>query len=262
MNQDYIEINKKSWDQQTKINFNSKFYDVKSFLDGKSSLNSIELSLLPDIKKSSLLHLQCHFGMDSISLARLGANVTAVDFSPAAIEKANEINIATGNKVSFICSDIYEISLKEKFDLVFSSYGTIGWLPDLNKWANIISTHLKTGGKFIFAEFHPIVWMFDSKFQKIEYNYSIDKKIIEIKTGTYAEKDADISLKTITWNHSLSEVITCLIDSGLEILHFKEYDYSPYNCFTGTEEYEKGKFRISHLGNKIPMVYSIEAVKK
>lgn len=155
--------------------------------------------------------------------------------------------------------DVYELPklLNQQFDIVFTSYGTIGWLPDLDKWAKVITHFLKPGGKFIFAEFHPVVWMFDVNFEKIGYNYFKSEPIIEISSGTYADRDASIRPKTISWNHSLSEVFNALISNGIQIEEFNEYDYSPYNCFAHTEEFEQGKFRIKHIGSNIPMVYSL-----
>jgi 2-polyprenyl-3-methyl-5-hydroxy-6-metoxy-1,4-benzoquinol methylase len=259
---EYIKVNKQSWDQRTQVHVDSEFYNVKDFLKGKSSLNEIELALLPDVRDKNILHLQCHFGMDTISLSRMGAKMTGVDFSLAAIENAIKLSQEAGQEIEYVCSDVYELDLKNSFDMIFSSYGVIGWLPDMDKWARTISSHLKKNGKFIFVEFHPVVWMFDTKFEKVAYKYSKDQEIIETETGTYANKNAGLTLKTITWNHGLAEVIDSLIKAGLEIVDIQEYDYSPYDCFEGTEEFEKGKFRIKHLGNKIPMIYSLVAIKK
>src|SRR5690606_5040157 len=164
--EDYLAINKKSWNQRVQTHLDSEFYELPAFLKGKSSLNQIELDLLKDIKGKSILHLQCHFGQDSISLARMGAKVTAVDFSDKAIDAAKELCTKLGVDVNFLCSDIYELPhiLDGQFDIVFTSYGTIGWLPDLQKWAKVVSHYLKNKGEFIFVEFHPVVWMFDDDF--------------------------------------------------------------------------------------------------
>lgn len=263
-NLDYLEINKKTWNEKTDVHVNSEFYANEDFLKGKSSLNDIELKLLGDIKGKSILHLQCHFGQDTISFARMGAKATGVDLSDKAIAKAKEFNNQLNLDVKFICCDIYDLPnhLNEQFDIVFTSYGTIGWLPDLDKWANVVSRFLKSGGKFVFAEFHPIVWMFDNDFKEVFYSYFNVEPIIEEETGTYANKNASLETKTITWNHPTSEVLNAIIKSELEINSFNEYDYSPYNCFNQTEEFETGKFRIKHLQNKIPMVFSLTATKK
>ena len=262
--QNYIEINRQSWNNRTETHLKSEFYDLDGFLNGKTSLNEIELNLLGNIKGKTILHLQCHFGQDSISLSRLGADVTGVDLSDKAIESAKQIAKDTNSDAKFICCDIYDLPkhLEEKFDLVFTSYGTIGWLPDLDKWAKIISKFLKPGGQFVFVEFHPLVWMFDDNFEKIAYRYFNSGAIIETENGTYADKNADINQSYVMWNHGLGEVINNLIGNGLQINSLDEFDYSPYNCFNKTIEFEPKKFRIKHLNNNIPMVYSITATKK
>lgn len=261
--QNYIEINRQSWNNKVDIHFKSAFYDVASFVSGKNSLNSIELNILGDISGKSILHLQCHFGQDSISLQRLGAQVTGVDLSDKAIDCAKELAIQTNTNAQFICCDIYDLPqhLTAQFDMVYTSYGTIGWLPDLDKWASVISKFLKPNGKFVFVEFHPVVWMFDDNFDKIAYNYFNAGAIIESLEGSYADRNANINQDYVSWNHSLSEVISSLINNNLVINSFNEYDYSPYNCFNRTIEFEPNKYRIEHLDNKIPMVYAILATK-
>ncbi len=260
----YIEINRKAWNNRTDTHLNSEFYNQKGFLNGDTSLNEIELNLLGNIKGKSILHLQCHFGQDTISLERLGATVTGIDLSDKAIDSAKQIAKEIHSNANFICCDIYDLPnhLEKTFDMVFTSYGTIGWLPDLNKWAGIVSKFLKPKGQFIFVEFHPVVWMFDYNFEKIGYRYFNSGPIVETNSGTYADKAADLTISDISWNHSIGEVVNSLIYNGLEIDSLEEYDYSPYNCFNKTVEFEPRKFRIAHLDNKIPMVYSITAVKK
>ena len=260
----YIEINRQSWNNRTEKHLKSEFYDLNNFLKGKSSLNNIELNLLGDIKGKTILHLQCHFGQDTISLGRLGANVTGVDLSDKAIESAKQIAEDTHSNAKFICCDIYDLPnhLDEKFDIVFTSYGTIGWLPDLDKWAKIISKFLKPNGQFVFVEFHPVVWMFDDDFNKIGYRYFNSGAIVETQSRTYADRNAELTLTNVSWNHGISEVLNSLIKNELEIKSLDEFDYSPYNCFNKTVEFEPKKCRIEHLGDKIPMVYSITATRK
>lgn len=260
----YIAINRQSWNNRVQSHMNSDFYDLDGFLQGNTSLNSIELELLGDIKNKQILHLQCHFGQDSLSLGRLGAHVTGVDLSDKAVESAIELANKTKIDANFICSDIYELPkcLDKQFDIVFTSYGTIGWLPDLDKWAKIVAKYLKPGGKFVFVEFHPVVWMFDDDFEKIAYHYFNKEVIIETEKGSYADKTADLTQEYVMWNHSMSDVVNNLIKNGLEINSLDEFDYSPYNCFNKTEEFKPNKFRIKHLDNKIPMVFAIVATKK
>jgi ubiquinone/menaquinone biosynthesis C-methylase UbiE len=261
---DYIEINKQSWNNRTDFHVNSSFYDMDSFYKGKNSLNDIELNLLGNLKGKSILHLQCHFGQDSISLQRLGAEVVGVDLSDKSIEMANEIALKTNSNAKFICSDLYNLPnvLDKQFDIVYSSYGTIGWLPDLDKWASVIQHFLKPNGKFVFVEFHPVVWMFDDDFDRIGYNYFNTGPIVETEIGTYADRNADLKQEYVMWNHGLGEVMNSLIKNGLSIFSFEEFDYSPYSCFRHTVEYDPKKFRIKHLDNKIPMVYAITSINK
>ena len=260
----YLEINRNSWNNRTESHLKSEFYDLKGFLNGNTSLNDIELNLLGDLQGKSVLHLQCHFGQDTISLGRLGAEVTGVDLSDRAIESARQLAHETQSNVNFICCDIYDLPnhLDKQFDIVYTSYGTIGWLPDLDKWAKVVSQFLKPDGQFIFVEFHPVVWMFDDNFETVGYRYFNSGAIIETENGTYADRNAEITQSYVTWNHGLSEVMNSLIKNGLEINSLDEFDYSPYNCFNKTIEFEPKKYRIEHLDNKIPMVYSVTATKK
>ncbi|MCB9209150.1 MAG: class I SAM-dependent methyltransferase [Ignavibacteriales bacterium] len=260
----YFDANKKLWNERVNIHFESEFYDNKKFIKTKNSLNSIELEELGNIKNKSILHLQCHFGQDTISLANLGAKVTGIDFSENAIEKAKELSNIVNIKADFICSNIYDLkkSLNRKFDIVFTSYGTIGWLPDINNWAEIVSYFLKRNGKFIIAEFHPYIWMFSNNFKEIKYSYfHTSAPIKEVIKGTYADRNSDVKLVEYGWNHSLSDVINSLISHGLKIESLKEFPYSPYNCFSNLIESKKGKFVFKDFPNLIPMVYSLKAKK-
>lgn len=260
----YLAINRSAWDNKTAYHTTSDFYDNDSFMAGRNTLNQIELGLLGDVSGKSILHLQCHFGQDTMSLSRIGAVATGVDLSGAAIDKARELAAQLGLNTKFICCDVYGLPdvLDEKFDIVFTSYGTIGWLPDVDKWAGVVWHFLKPGGRFVFAEFHPVVWMMDTNFKTIAYNYFKDKAIIEQEAGTYANTEAAITNETVSWNHSLGEVLGALLEHGLSIEQFHEYDYSPYACFNNLEQFEPGKYRVKHLGNYILMVYAVRAVKK
>ncbi len=262
--QSYFEENKRSWNKRTAIHRDSTFYDVASFKKGRSSLNKIELEELGDVKGRSLLHLQCHFGMDTMSWAREGATVTGVDLSDEAIKLANEINAELALQAKFICCNVYDLKdqLDEKFDIVFTSYGTIGWLPDLDKWAEIIAYYLKPGGIFYIADFHPALWMMDEDFEHIKYNYFNTEVITEEISGTYSDRSAPIRSIEHGWNHPFSEMITSLLKYGLEIVQFNEFPYSPYNCFNKLEQGEDGMWRIKGMDEKMPMMYSIKAIKK
>jgi ubiquinone/menaquinone biosynthesis C-methylase UbiE len=210
------------------------------------------------------LHLQCHFGQDTLSLARLGAIPTGVDLSDRAIVEAEKLATQLALPARFICCNVYDLPdhLNEQFDIVFTSYGTIGWLPDLDRWAKIVQRFLKPGGQFIIVDFHPVVWMFDDDFSHVKYRYFNTDPIIETTEGSYADPEATVKLESVGWNHDFGEVLSSLLANNLEITHFQEYDYSPYNCFSHTKKIEEHKYRIKHLENKIPMVYSLTARKK
>lgn len=261
---DYVTLNRAAWNLRTEAHVDSEFYDVAGFLGGKTSLPSIDQGLLgTDLHGKSLLHLQCHFGQDTLSIARLGAQVTGLDLSDRAIAAARDLAQKANLPAEFICCDLYQAPqhLTQQYDIVYTSYGTIGWLPDLDKWAAVIKHALKPGGKFIFVEFHPVVWTWDDDFTHFKYRYAKSAPIVEQQKGTYAERDAQINFTDVSWNHSLSEVIQALLDQGLRLQQFTEYDYSPYDCFNHTIEFAPGQYRIRHLGDKMPMTYSLVAVK-
>ena len=259
----YLEINRKAWNEKTTVHKSSEFYGMKEFLAGKSSLKPIELQLLGDITGKKILHLQCHFGQDTISMARMGAEVTGVDFSDEAIHLARELSQSTGVAARFIQSDVYTLPdhHQETYDIVFTTYGVLGWLPDMNRWGEVAAHYVKPGGKLILVEFHPAVWMFDDDFSELTYSYFNRGPIIETETGSYADRTADIQPTTIGWNHPLSDVFSSLLAQSMTISHFGEYDYSPYNCLRHLEETEPGKFRFTGPCKNLPMVYSIVADK-
>lgn len=259
----YIEINKQSWNGRLEAHLASDFYDMDGFLKGNSSLNKIELDLLGDIKGKKILHLQCHFGQDTISFSRMGAEATGVDLSDKAIEKGQEIAQELNTNTKFISCNIYDLPehLDEQFDTVFTSYGTISWLPDLNKWGALIAKYLKPGGQFIFAEFHPVVWAWDDDFKEIKYYYNNVAPITEEESGTYADKNADIKQAYVCWNHGIGEVVNSLIKNGLVIEDLQEYNYSPYPFVNDTVKIEEKKYQIKKFGDKLPLVYSIKAIK-
>ncbi|MEZ4910012.1 MAG: class I SAM-dependent methyltransferase [Saprospiraceae bacterium] len=263
-NDAYLNVNKQLWDDKVDYHVTSEFYSNEAFINGQTSLQSIELELLGDITGKRILHLQCHFGQDSLSLARMGAKVVGIDFSEKAISKAKELNLQLGLDVEFHCIDVYNVPKLdlEPFDLVYTSYGVIGWLPDINKWAKMIASQLKTGGKIILVEFHPYIWMYDNDFNDIMYSYFNVSPIIEETEGTYAQTDAPIKNQSINWNHALCEVITAILASNMDLKSFQEFPYSPYNCFSNMENIERNKYVLSRFGDKIPMVYALTATKK
>lgn len=252
----YLRINRKAWDKRTKTHVASKFYDVDGFINGENSLKEIELTELTDVKNKSLLHLQCHFGLDTLSWARLGAQVTGIDLSPVAIEQANQIKEKTNIDAEFICSDIYEFGDNNttQYDIVFTSYGALCWLPSMEKWADVVAKSLKKGGRFYIAEFHPVHDL------STGYPYFHHEEPEVEEEGTYTENCDGEKSKMATWSHPISEVINSLIKVGIRIDHLNEFPFSPYDCFDDLSEKEPGRY-YSQSKHLTPMVYSIMGTK-
>jgi 2-polyprenyl-3-methyl-5-hydroxy-6-metoxy-1,4-benzoquinol methylase len=255
---EYLDLNKKMWNDRVEPHLKSSLYDMERFMAGQTSLNQIELKILGNISGREILHLQCHFCQDSLSMARMGAKVTGVDFSENAIETAQKLNEELGLDSRFICSDVQEFKASEKdsYDIVFTSYGTITWLPELDKWASVVAENLKPGGKFIMVEFHPVVWMFDDDFKKVFYSYFNIQPIIEEVQGSYADKNSKVKHTFVGWNHAFAEVLSPLIKQGLILKHFGEYDFTPYDVFNTTVKSDKG-YMIGGMEKKLPMTYSL-----
>lgn len=269
MSKDYnsfFEINKDTWDKKVSIHATSEFYDVTSFKNGKSSLNKYELDEVGSVKGKTLLHLQCHFGQDTLSWSREGAKCTGIDLSSEGIKKAKILNEELGLDATFIESNLYDVpnKVKGEFDVVFTSYGVIGWLPDIEQWGKIVASKLKKGGVFYMVEFHPIVWMFDflQTPPKLVYPYSNSDAIYEEYKGTYTNNDADIISKEYGWNHGLGEVISSLTKAGLQIEFLHEFEKSPYNCLPEMEKAKDGMFVLKENKKMFPLLYSIRATKK
>lgn len=262
MKKEYLEANKALWNERVEAHVNSEFYDNDSFLDGRSTLQQIELDLLGNIKGKRVLHLQCHFGQDTLSLARMGAKVTGVDFSEKAIEQARRMNNQLQLDAHFTCCNVLEVDehIQDSFDLIFTSYGTIGWLPELNRYFKNIHKLLADNGKYLIVDFHPVYWMFDSSVRNIEYSYFNTEVIEEEHEGSYASQSANAKMKEFGWNHPFSEIFQEMNKNGLGLTSLKEYDYSPYNIFKNGVKNANG-YQIKDLEGKMPLVYALEAHK-
>ena len=253
----YLKINKKAWDAKTKAHVKSSFYDVPAFVAGKSTLNDIELKALGDVRAQSLLHLQCHFGMDTMSWAKLGADVTGVDLSSVAIDEAKVLSQECNIPAKFVCDDVmnYMQQVRE-FDVVFTSYGAICWLPDIKAWAHGIARQLKHGGTFFMAEFHPVYDLIAG----YPYFHQAEPDVEE--EAVYTENKSEEKQTIAVWSHPLGGVLNALLEAGLTIQNFEEFDYSPYDCFDGMEERVKGRYYVKHNGHDVPLVYALKATKK
>ncbi len=262
----YIEQNKAHWNEITPIHENSQMYDVAGFKAGKCTLKSTELKEVGGVKGKSLLHLQCHFGLDTLSWARLGAQVTGADFSGEAIKLAKKLSKETGIKADFIETDIYKLPgiLHKKFDIVFTSYGVLCWLRDLTKWAQIIASYLKRGGFFYIAEGHPFACVFDNSKTatrlEVTMPYFPQKEPIKWEPeGDYAEPDFIAPHGTYEWTHPLSEIINALIQAGLKIEFVHEFPVSFYKALPFMVKNKNREWRLK--GDPIPLTFSIKATK-
>jgi len=266
----YYKAIQKMWDKNAEINYQSDLYKTNEFLKGKNMLNSIELDELGEfVQDKSLLHLQCHFGLDSLSWARVGAKVTGVDISGVAIKLAQQLAKKTKLDATFIKSNIYDLPdvLDEKFDIVFTSYGVLCWLNDLNRWAEIITHYLKPGGIFYIAEFHRFIWVFDWDAEEdfvIKNNYFHNPDPINYKVdGSYADSEKKFEeLECYEWAHSLADVINSLIQAGLRIQFLNEFAIAPFPRFPFLKQSEDGYWRYDHPTIQLPLVFSLMAKKE
>ena len=256
------QANRELWNSRVDAHIDSDFYDHQGFLEGRNSLNAPELELLGDVAGLRILHLQCHFGQDSLSLARMGARVTGVDISDQAIMRAREINHQLQLDAEFVCCNVLEVTdhIDEKFDLVFASYGTIGWIETLDPYFKNVERLLSDDGRYLIVDFHPVYWMFNDDLSAIEYAYFNRGPIIEEVEGSYASADANPKMKEYGWNHPFDEIIGAVHKAGMRLVDFREYDFSPYDIFKNGTRGDQG-YQVKGLEGKIPLIYSLVAAK-
>lgn len=221
---DHMAANLRHWDEAAALHPHTAFYHF--YLDrlraGGTSLHRLEIEEVGDVEGRTMLHLQCHIGTESSSWARRGARVTAVDFSANAVAEATRLSAELGVDVRYVQANIYELAgvLDEEFDIVYTSWGVLGWLPDLQEWARVVARHLRPGGVFYIAEFHPFLWVFDETAQdlRLRYGYFDPEPIADDSPDTYADPGARLeNTRTYGWQFPLGTVVSSLIDAGLEI---------------------------------------------
>jgi len=263
----YQQANLALWNEWAQINAKSKTYDVDGFRAGKTSLWPIELEELGEVAGKSLLHLQCHFGLDTLSWARRGAVVTGVDFSDKAVALARALAQEVGLEARFICSDLYALPevLTGAFDIVYTTYGVLCWLRDLKRWAEIIAHYLKPGGVFYIADFHPFILVFDDDNPtelrvKDSYFYSTTPTEWRVK-GSYADREAHVNQPVeYEWTHSLGEIVSVLAGAGLRIEFLHEHRCSVDRLLEILEQDAQGWWRLKGPAD-LPLMFSIRAVK-
>lgn len=274
MNHDeYLAENRAAWEELAEIHPGTEFYDVASFLDGETALLPLEREELGDIvgEETRLLHLQCHFGLDTLSWAREGATVVGVDFAETAVEKARELAAETGldERASFVRSDVYDVpeTVAGEFDVVFTSYGVLYWLPDLTAWAEVVADALAPGGTFYVADSHPFTDTLgeestaDDPVFRYPYFPREEPETYD-EEGSYADRDADIEhTRSHGWPHSMGEIVTALTDAGLEIEFLHEHPWSMYQAVDAMEADEAGRWWLPGLAHDLPFVFSLRAKK-
>ena len=272
MSDEHREANLAGWDELAGLHVTTSFYDVEGFKAGRSSLTSIERDELGPVVRegTSLLHLQCHFGLDTLSWARSGATVTGVDFAPQAIELARGLadSVGLSARATFIQSDVHRLPevLDETFDIVFTSWGALIWLPDLEAWADIVLRYLKPGGVFYIAEFHPAAMLLADHatpdLLRIQYPYFQHGEPLRFdEQGSYADADAVVA-NTVSyeWNHGLSEIVDPLLRRGLQLEFLHEFPYQHGLDFDCMEKGEDGLARLSgHPG--YPLSFSLKMTR-
>jgi len=263
---DYRKANRAYWNELTPIHARSEFYDVEGFKAGKSTLMPLEREELGEVAGKSLLHLQCHFGLDTLSWARLGARVTGVDFSGEAIALARSLSRELDIPATFVCSDLYELpaALSGQFDVVFTSYGVLCWLPDLRRWAEIAASYVKPGGVFYIVEFHPFSYVFDDSRDatdlRVAYSYFRGPEPDRWEpAGTYAEPGAQVTHPSYEWTHSLGDILSSLVAAGLRIEHLHEFPYTCYQALPLLERCPDGWWRLKGGRELIPLIFSLKA---
>jgi 2-polyprenyl-3-methyl-5-hydroxy-6-metoxy-1,4-benzoquinol methylase len=261
----WINANERLWDARVASHLESTWYDTEGFRNGKLALDMIEREGLGDVSGKSLLHLQCHFGLSSLSWSRLGADVCGVDFSAEAVKAARLLAEQEGLSAEFVCSDVLQLDLKRAFDCVTTSWGVLCWLPDLRPWAVTIARHLRPGGRFFLAETHPVAWIWDdaegtTSFRpRYPYFQGVDP-LVATQAGTYVNPAVHIDLHEYTWNHPLSTVISALATAGLQITDMQEYPLTPWRALPWMErDQQSGWWRLP--GDPLPLSFSIGATK-
>ena len=265
---EHMQANRELWDKLVPIHAKSKYYDLDGFRAGKSSLCDIELNEVGDVSGKSLLHLQCHFGLDTLSWARMGANVTGVDFSEQAISLARSVASDVGVAAQFLRSNVYDLPecLDREFDIVFTSYGVLTWLPDLTRWAQVAAHFLKPGGMFYIAELHPFAGVFDDETDdpelKVRYPYFGASEPMRFEsTGTYADPTSDISGNTFEWPHGISDILNALMSAGLRLEYFHEFPFSVYKGLRCMKQGSDGYWHLKEGLGDIPLMFSVKATK-
>ncbi len=264
---EFIASNRALWDEWTDIHERSAFYDLEAFRKGGVRIAQHEIDEIGPVDGLSLLHLQCHFGIDTLSWARLGARATGVDFSPRAIALARSLAHELGLEARFVESDLYRLPdvLDETFDLVYTSNGVLGWLPDIHRWAEVVARYVRPGGRFYLLEIHPVANAFENegvapRELRLTYPYWEHGNPLAFPTaGSYADPSAHVRTEVeYGWDHGLGEIVTALADAGLRIEALREYPFLNWKLDFLVPD-GQGRYVLPPGDGELPLMLSILA---
>jgi 2-polyprenyl-3-methyl-5-hydroxy-6-metoxy-1,4-benzoquinol methylase len=268
---DFFATNRRNWDERVPIHLrdNTGTYQIDAFLAGADTLYPIEASEIGDVSGKRLLHLQCHIGLDTLSLARRGAHATGLDFSPSAIEAARELARRTGMATRFVEGNVYDAATlaPEPFDIVYSTWGTVTWLPDVVRWAQMIAGALAPGGFFYLADDHPAAQMLEQIDGALVATYpwqtpADSPLMFEANTSYAGDRTELANIKSYQWIHPLSEILSALLDAGLSIEMLHEHDRLPWKPFAMMVTAGGGLYRLPPTVPAVPLALSLRARKR
>lgn len=270
---DYLRINRANWDERAPAHAASPGYSVRQLIDDPAFLSPVvrfDQPRLGDIRGLNAIHLQCHIGTDTVSLARLGARITGLDFSPASLAEARTLANRTGAPIHFVESDVYDalgVLEAASFDLVYTGVGALCWLPDIARWANVVSALLKPGGRLFIRDCHPMLFTIDdAEVDRVVVRYPYFQTIAPVaieSPGTYVETDASFTANlTHEWNHGIGEIVTALIQAGMELTALEEHDSVPWDALPGQMvEYIPNEWRLIDRPERLAASFTLQARK-
>jgi SAM-dependent methyltransferase len=263
---DYLAANKALWEEWTAIHETSSFYNLEGFKAGGSRLRDYEVDEVGDVTGKSLLHLQCHFGIDTLSWARLGARVTGADFSERSIELARSLAAELRLDATFVRSDLYDLPvvLDGQFDVVYTSRGVLGWLPDLERWAGVVADFLRPGGVFYVTEIHPVAQAFAEESElRLGYPYFPRREPLAVPVqGSYADPTAQVRQPVeYGWVHSMGEIVSAVARAGLRIEFLHEFPFVDWPV-PFLVRHDDGTWRLPpDAGGELPLFFSLRATR-
>jgi SAM-dependent methyltransferase len=269
---DYQELNRASWDDRAPAHAASPDYAFERFVSDPTFVSQVvafDRPLLGDISGLRGVHLQCHIGTDTVSLSRLGARMTGLDFSGVSLEQARRLAAECGADVEFVESDVYDAVAQlgsEQFDLVFTGIGALCWLPDIRRWAGVVASLLRPGGRLFLREGHPMLWALDEDQEGLTVGYPYFERaepLVDDVDETYVQTDATFTQNvTHSWNHGLGETVTALLDHGLRIIGLVEHDSVPWEALPGRmERLPSGEYRLADAPWRLACSYTLQAAK-